>query len=209
MLEESPSPGIDARTRRDLCFAAVRLAKAGGYTNAGTFEFLIDKKGKFYFMEANTRIQVEHPVTELITGIDLIKMQIRVAAGEPLDFNQRAVKPKGHAIECRINAEDPAHDFRPSPGLVTKFRPPGGFGVRVDSHAHDGCRISPQYDSLLAKVIVHQATREEAISCMRRCLHEFTIEPISTTIPFLARILVHPEFVNGSIDTGFAERAFV
>lgn len=208
LLEESPSPGIEARTRRDLCFAAVRLAKAGGYSNAGTFEFLVDTKGKFYFIEANTRIQVEHPVTELTTGIDLIKMQIKVAAGESLDFNQRAIKPKGHAIECRINAEDPDHGFRPCPGLITKFRPPGGFGVRVESHAHDGYRVSPLYDSLIAKVIVHQPTREEAIRCMGRCLHEFKIEPISTTIPFLAKILLHPEFINGSIDTGFVERTF-
>ncbi len=208
LLEESPSPGIEARTRRDLCFAAVRLAKAGGYSNAGTFEFLVDTKGKFYFIEANTRIQVEHPVTELTTGIDLIKMQIKVAAGESLDFNQRAIKPKGHAIECRINAEDPAHGFRPCPGLIAKFRPPGGFGVRVESHAHDGYRVSPLYDSLIAKVIVHQPTREEAIRCMGRCLHEFKIEPISTTIPFLAKILLHPEFINGSIDTGFVERTF-
>ncbi|UCE58182.1 MAG: acetyl-CoA carboxylase biotin carboxylase subunit [Phycisphaerales bacterium] len=208
LLEESPSPGIDARTRRDLCQSAVRLAKSAGYSSAGTVEFLVDKKGKFYFIEVNARIQVEHPVTEMTTGIDLIKAQIKVAAGEPLEFNQRAIKPQGHSIECRINAEDPEEGFRPCPGTAGKFRPPGGFGVRVDTFGHDGFRVSPRYDSLIAKVIVHQATRVEAIRSMQRCLREFTIEPIKTTIPFLARIIAHPEFASGAFDTGFVERAF-
>jgi len=208
LVEESPSPALDARTRKDICNAAVRLAKAAGYTNAGTIEYILDMKGKYYFMEANTRIQVEHPVTEMTTGIDLIKAQIKVAAGEPLPFNQRNIDPRGHAIECRINAEDPTHDFRPCPGTVTKFRPPGGFGVRVDSVGHDGYRVSSRYDSLLAKLIVHQPTRAEAIRSMQRCLHEFVIEPISTTVPFLARVLAHPDFASGAIDTGFIERAF-
>lgn len=206
LIEESPSPGLESRTRRDLCAAAVKLAKAAGYTSAGTVEFLVDNKGKFYFIEVNTRIQVEHPVTEMTTDIDLIKTQIRIAAGEPLEFNQRAVRPRGHAIECRINAEDPSHDFRPCAGTVSKFRPPGGFGVRIDTFAHDGCRVSPKYDSLLAKVIVHRPTREEAIVCMKRCLDEFLIEPIKTTLPFLRTVLAHPDFASGNVDTGFVER---
>jgi acetyl-CoA carboxylase biotin carboxylase subunit len=208
LVEESPSPGIDARTRKDLCTSAVRLAKTTGYSNAGTVEFLVDTKGKSYFMEVNTRIQVEHPVTEMTTGIDLIKAQIRSAAGEPLGFTQKSIRPKGHAIECRINAEDPDERFRPCAGVITKFRPPGGPGVRVDSYGHDGCRISPHYDSLIAKVIVHQATRPEAIRSMLRCLTEFVIEPIKTTLPFLRRVLSHPDFQTGSIDTGFVERTF-
>ena len=208
LVEESPSPGIEARTRRDLCTAAVRLAKAAGYSSAGTVEFLVNTKGKFFFMEVNTRIQVEHPVTEMTTRIDLIKTQIRAAANEPLGFTQKAVKPQGHAIECRINAEDPDEKFRPCAGVVTKFRPPGGPGVRVDSHLHDGCRISPRYDSLIAKLIVHKQTRSEAIRCMQCCLSEFVIEPIKTTLPFLRKVVAHPSFQKGSIDTGFVERAF-
>ena len=160
LIEESPSPGIDARTRKDLCAAAVKLATAVGYSNAGTVEFLVDAKGKFYFIEVNTRIQVEHPVTEMTTGIDLIKAQIKVAAGVPLDFTQKTVISRGHAIECRINAEDPDEKFRPCAGTITRFRQPGGLGVRVDTFAHDGCKISPRYDSMIAKLIVHQPTRE-------------------------------------------------
>jgi acetyl-CoA carboxylase biotin carboxylase subunit len=208
LVEESPSPAIEPRTRRDLCLAAVKLAKTAAYTSTGTVEFLVDGKGKFYFMEVNARIQVEHPVSEMTTGIDLIKSQIRVAADEPLEFNQRAVKPQGHAIECRINAEDPDQEFRPCAGVIERFRPPGGLGVRVETHGHDGYRVSPKYDSLLAKVIVHQPTRTEAITCMRRCLEEFTIEPIKTTIPFLRKIMSHPDFIAAKIDTGFVERTF-
>jgi len=208
LVEESPSPAIEPRTRKDLCLSAIRLAKAAGYFSAGTVEFLVDARGKFYFIEVNTRIQVEHPVTELITGIDLIKTQIRVAAGEPLPFYQKGVRFSGHAIECRINAEDPDENFRPCAGTITRFRPPGGLGVRVDSYAHDGCRVSPHYDSLIAKVIVHQPTREEAIRCMQRCLAEFIIEPLKTTIPFQRQVLSHPDFERGSIDTGFVERVF-
>ena len=206
LIEESPSPTIDARTRKDLCAAAVKLARVGGYTSAGTVEFLIDGKGKFYFIEVNTRIQVEHPVTERTTGIDLIKAQIRAAAGEPLGFNQRSIRPVGHAIECRINAEDPEQDFRPCAGLIERFRPPGGFGVRVDTHVHEGCTISPWYDSLIAKIIVRQPTRPEAIRAMHRCLDEFVIAPIKTTIPFLRRVMAHPDFAAGTVDTGFVER---
>jgi len=208
LIEESPSPAIDARTRRDLCAAAVKLARTAGYYSTGTVEFLVGAKGKFYFMEVNARIQVEHPVSEMITGIDLIKSQIRVAANEPLEFNQRSIRPQGHAIECRINAEDPDANFRPCAGLIEKFRQPGGLGVRVETHAHDGYRVSPRYDSLLAKVIVHQPTRSEALTCMARCLDEFVIEPIKTTIPFLRQIMSHPDFEAGKIDTGFIERTF-
>ncbi len=208
LVEESPSPGLDSGTRSDLCAAAVKLAKVAGYDNAGTVEFLVGAKGRFYFIEVNARIQVEHPVTELTTGIDLIKAQIRSAAGETLDFNQRAVRPRGHAIECRINAEDPEQKFRPCAGLIEKFRPPGGPGVRVDTHAYEGYRLSARYDSLLAKLVVYQQTRPEAIRCMLRALGEFVIEPLKTTIPFHQRVLAHPDFVAGTIDTGFVERTF-
>ena len=207
LVEESPSPAIDGRTRRDLCTSAIRLAKAAGYTSAGTTEFLVNSKGKYYFIEVNARIQVEHPVTEMTTGIDLIKTQIRLASGEPLGFSQRAITPRGHAIECRINAEDPDKNFRPCAGTITKFRPPGGPGVRVDTFAHDGCKVSPHYDSLIAKVIVHRPTREEAIACMRRCIDEFIIEPIKTTVSFHRRIIAHPDFIAGKVDTGFVERS--
>jgi acetyl-CoA carboxylase biotin carboxylase subunit len=208
LVEESPSPAITPRTRADLCAAAVKLAKAANYNSAGTVEFLVDVKGRFYFIEVNTRIQVEHPVTEMVTGLDLIKAQIRAAAGDPLKFAQKQVTFNGHAIECRINAEDPDEKFRPCAGLITKFRPPGGHGVRVDTYAHEGARISPRYDSLLAKVIVHQPTRPEAIRCMQRCLAEFTVEPLKTTIPFLRRVMEHPNWLSGEIDTGFVERTF-
>ncbi len=206
LIEESPSPAIDARTRRDLCAAAVRMVKNAGYYSAGTVEFLVDSKGKFYFIEVNTRIQVEHPVSEMVTGIDLIKAQIQVAAGEKLGYTQKSIVSSGHAIECRINAEDPDEKFRPCAGRIEKFRQPGGPGVRVESYIHDGARISPHYDSLIAKLIVHQQTRPEAIRCMQRCLAEFRIEPIKTTIPFLRKVMAHPDFVSGSIDTGFVAR---
>ncbi len=208
LVEESPSPGIDHRTRENLCAAAVKLCKVAKYHNAGTVEFLVDTKGRFYFIEVNTRIQVEHPVTEMVTGIDLIKTQIRVAAGEKLEFDQRSIRPHGHAIECRINAEDPDERFRPCAGIIEKFRPPGGMGVRVDSYGHDGCRVSPRYDSLVAKLVVHQPTRPQAIRSMQRCLREFVIEPLKTTLPLLRRVIAHPDFHDGTIDTGFIERTF-
>ena len=208
LVEESPSHSIDSRTRRDLCAAATKLARAAEYTTAGTVEFLVDSKGKFYFIEVNTRIQVEHPVTEMISGIDIIKAQIHAAAGEPLEFTQRTFKSTGHALECRINAEDPDTGFRPCAGLIEKFRPPGGLGVRLETHVHEGYRISPCYDSLIAKLIVHQASRPDAIRCMQRCLDEFSIEPIKTTIPFLRKVIGHPDFLTASIDTGFVERTF-
>ncbi|MGB0714440.1 MAG: acetyl-CoA carboxylase biotin carboxylase subunit [Phycisphaerae bacterium] len=209
LIEESPSPSIDPRTRRDLCASAVKLAKQAKYSGAGTVEFLVDERGKYYFIEVNARIQVEHPVSEMVSGIDLIKAQILAAAGEPLEFTQRAIKFEGHALECRINAEDADANFRPSPGPVTKFRPPGGFGVRVDTYVHEGGRVSPYYDSLIAKVIVHQPTRIEAIRSMQRCLSEFKVEPIKTTIPFLKRILDHPDFLEGKFHTDFLDRAFL
>jgi acetyl-CoA carboxylase biotin carboxylase subunit len=208
LVEESPSPGIEARTRADLCASAVKLAKAAGYDNAGTVEFLVDAKGRFYFIEVNTRIQVEHPVTELVTGLDLIKLQIQAAAGEPLKLTQKYIKNAGHAIECRINAEDPDQKFRPCAGLIEKWRVPGGPGVRVDTHGYEGFRLSSRYDSLLAKLIVHQPTRPEAIRCMQRALGEFIIEPLKTTLPFLRRVFAHPDFVESTIDTGFVERTF-
>lgn len=208
LIEESPSPSIDARTRKDLFNSAVKLAKIAGYSGAGTVEFLVDEKGKHYFIEVNTRIQVEHPVTEMVTRMDLIKEQIRIAAGETLGYSQKTIQPRGHAIECRINAEDPAAGFRPCPGRVETFRPPGGPGVRVDSHVHAGSRISRFYDSLLAKVIVWQPTRDEAIRCMRRCLREFVVGPIKTTIPFLQQVMAHEDFSKGEFDTGFVERVF-
>ncbi len=206
LIEESPSPAIDSRTRRDLCSAAVRMVKSANYYSAGTVEFLVDSKGKFYFIEVNTRIQVEHPVSEMVTGIDLIKAQIRVSAGEKLEYTQKSIVSNGHSIECRINAEDPDEKFRPCAGRIDKFRPPGGFGVRVESYVHDGARVSPYYDSLVAKLIVHQRTRPEAIRCMQRCLSEFQIGPIKTTIPFLQKVMAHPDFASGMIDTGFIGR---
>ncbi len=167
LVEESPSPVLRQDVREKLCEAAVRLVKAAGYTNAGTVEFLVDKQQNFYILEVNARIQVEHPVTELVTGIDLIKEQIRIAAGEPLGYKQKDIKQMGHAIECRINAEDPARNFAPSPGLIEELRLPGGPGVRIDSHAYSGYRIPPNYDSMIGKLIVHRKTRTEAIATMK------------------------------------------
>ena len=186
----------------------MRLAKTAGYQNAGTCEFLVDQENRFYFIEVNARIQVEHPVTELVTGIDLVKEQIRVAAGEPLSFRQKDVVHRGAAMECRINAEDPSADFRPSPGLVTRWQAPGGPGVRLDSHVTAGYRIPPNYDSLAAKLLVRQPTREEALACMRRALNEFVVEGVKTTIPRLLQIFSHPAFIGGKVDTTFIERTW-
>jgi acetyl-CoA carboxylase biotin carboxylase subunit len=208
LLEESPSPHISARTRRKLCAAAVRLARAAEYYSAGTCEFLVDAKENFYFMELNARIQVEHPVTELVTGQDLVQWQIRIAAGEILSLRQDSIRQNGAAIECRINAECPENDFRPSPGRIQEFTPPGGPGVRIDTHAYAGYTVSPHYDSMIAKLLVHRPTRSEAVAAMRRALEEFKIGPIPTTIPLHQKILAHTDFVNGDVDTGFIERAF-
>jgi acetyl-CoA carboxylase biotin carboxylase subunit len=204
LLEESPSPIVTAGIRAQLTAAALRLCRAAGYENAGTVEFILDGEGHFYFLEVNTRIQVEHPVTEMVTGIDLVREQIRIAAGEPLPFTQEGVRFDGHAIECRVTAEDPA-TFVPSPGRITTFVPPGGFGVRVDSHCFAGYTVPPHYDSLIAKVIAHAPTRAAAIARMRRALGEFLLEGIKSTLPFHARLLADPRFVEGAYSTTFLE----
>ncbi|MHC4442542.1 MAG: acetyl-CoA carboxylase biotin carboxylase subunit [Planctomycetota bacterium] len=208
LVEESPSPSISDRLREELCKSAVRIARAAKYFSAGTVEFLVDNKGRFYMLEMNTRIQVEHPVTEMVTNRDLMQWQIRVAAGETLPMKQRDIKQRGVAIECRINAEDPSNDFRPCPGKIEHFHPPGGLGVRVDTHAYAGITISPRYDSMIAKLIVHRPTRPEAIACVQRCLEEFTIEPVKTTIPLHREIFTHTHFLKGKVDTGFIERTW-
>jgi acetyl-CoA carboxylase biotin carboxylase subunit len=209
LVEESPSPVLRNKTRESLCASAVRLIKAANYTNAGTVEFLVDKDQNFYLLEVNARIQVEHPVTEMVTGIDLIKQQIRIAAGEKLPFKQEDIAQTGHAIECRINAEDPARNFAPSPGVIESLRLPGGPGVRLDTHVYAGYRIPPNYDSMIAKLIVHRPTRAEAIATMRRALTEFHIAPIKTTIPLLLQIMDNQNFQSGEVDTGFIERVML
>jgi acetyl-CoA carboxylase biotin carboxylase subunit len=206
LIEESPSPALDGDLRRRMGDAAVALASNIGYLGAGTLEFLLDTDGKFYFMEMNTRIQVEHPVTEMVTSFDLVKEQIRIAAGEPISYLGDGTRLRGHAIECRINAEDPYRNFQPSPGLITAYHPPGGPGVRVDTHVYAGYTVPPYYDSLLAKVIVHGNTRQEALSRMGQALDSFILEGVTTTIPFLARVIRHPDFVRGQVDTRFLER---
>jgi acetyl-CoA carboxylase biotin carboxylase subunit len=208
MIEESPCPVLKERTREKLCEAALRIIKQAKYVNAATVEFLLDKDKKFYFIEANTRIQVEHPVTEMVTGYDLIKLQLKIAAGETIKLSQRDIRHTGVAIECRINAEDPENNFAPSPGTITRYLPPGGPGIRVDTHVHQGWTISPNYDSMIAKLIVHQPSREEAITTMKRALSEFVIEPTKTTIPACLDILSHNLFVKSKIDTSFVERNF-
>ena len=208
LVEESPSPILDQKTREDLCASAVRLVKAAGYYNAGTVEFLVDKDQSFYLLEVNARIQVEHPVTELVTGVDLIREQIRVAAGEKLPFEQKDIVHRGAAIEVRVNAENVDADFRPSPGVITTWRPPGGPGVRLDSHVVTGYRVPPNYDSLVAKLLVHQPTRPEALAVMRRALGEFVVEGIKTTVPIHQKIFSTAAFVDGQVDTTFIERVF-
>ncbi len=206
LIEESPPPRLRERTVALLARSAIRAAQAIHYTNAGTVEFLVDKQENVYFMEMNTRIQVEHPVTEMITGLDLVKEQIRIAAGEHLAVSQKEVAFHGHAIECRINAEDPRHDFRPTAGTITTFFPPGGPGIRVDTHAYAGYPIPPHYDSLIAKLIAWGQTREEAIARMRRALAEFEIGGIPTTIPFHLRVLDNAFFRRGEVYTNFVQR---
>ncbi|UCC97393.1 MAG: acetyl-CoA carboxylase biotin carboxylase subunit [Phycisphaerales bacterium] len=208
MIEESPCPVLDKRTREELADAALRIIKKAKYFNAATVEFLLDKDKRFYFIEANTRIQVEHPVTEMVTGHDLIKWQLKIAAGLPLKLSQKSIKQTGVAIECRINAEDPRNDFVPSPGTITRYIPPGGPGVRVDAYVHQGWTVPSSYDSMIAKLIVHQRTRAEAIATMKRALREFVIEPIKTTIPACLDILSHNLFVKNKVDTSFVERNF-
>ena len=205
LIEESPSPAVDQRLRNKMKKIAVNGAKEVGYESAGTVEFLLDEDGQFYFMEMNTRIQVEHPVTEMVYGMDLIKEQIRLAAGEKIPAGVEKYKIRGHAIECRINAEDPEHDFRPSPGKVTSFHVPGGPGVRVDTHAYALYEIPPYYDSLIAKVITQGKDRMEAIGRMERALEEFVIEGVTTTIPVHLKILRNKNFISGNFDTKFLE----
>ncbi|SDL95292.1 acetyl-CoA carboxylase biotin carboxylase subunit [Bacillus sp. OK048] len=205
LLEEAPSPALDQNLREQMGNAAVAAAKSVNYHGAGTVEFLLDKHGQFYFMEMNTRIQVEHPVTEMVTGIDLIKEQIAVAAGYPLSFQQSDVQINGWAIECRINAENPAKNFMPSPGKVEMYLPPGGYGVRIDSAIYPGYQISPFYDSMVAKLIVWGKDRNEAIQRMKRALSEFEISGIKTTIPFHLQLLEHEAFVKGDFNTKFLE----
>lgn len=205
LVEETPSPAVDEKLRREIGRVAVEAVKAVHYRNVGTVEFLLDKDRNFFFMEVNTRIQVEHPITEMVTGIDLIKEQIKLADGQALSFKQQDIQLCGHSLECRINAEDP-DKFTPSPGLVTKYSPPGGFGVRVDSAMESGVMVVPHYDSMIAKVITHGRDRQESIARMRRALDEFVIEGIKTTIPLHKRILSDPDFQKGHVSTTFLER---
>ncbi len=208
LVEESPSPAVDGKLRRKMGELAVRAAKAAGYVSAGTVEFLLSRDGTFYFIEMNTRIQVEHPVTEMVTGIDLVKEQIRIAAGEPLGYKQDDIALEGWAIECRINAEDPSNGFSPCPGRITDYQPPGGRGIRVDTHVFAGYDVPPFYDSLLAKVISVGASREDAIRIMQRALDEFLLEPIRTTIPLHKQIFSDPTFWRGQLATNYLDRQF-
>ena len=207
LIEESPSPFLDDKMRKKMGEAAVKGSSAVNYKGAGTMEFLVDGNN-FYFMEMNTRIQVEHPVTEMITGVDLIKEQIKVACGETLPFNQEDIRIKGAAIECRINAEDPANDFRPSPGKIAALNLPGGPGVRVDTHVYSGYEIPPFYDSMIAKLITYGKDRKEAIKIMQRALNEFLVEPIKTTVDFHKDVMIDSDFQKGDISTHFVERFF-
>jgi acetyl-CoA carboxylase biotin carboxylase subunit len=209
LLEEAPSSAVDPQLREMMGQAALKGALAVGYANVGTMEFLLDKEGNFYFMEMNTRIQVEHPVTELISGVDLVREQILIAAGEELQFRQPDVQLTGHAIDCRINAEDPNRNFLPSPGPLTTYRPPGGLGIRVDSAAYQGWEISPYYDPMFAKVIAWAPNRERAINRMVAALQEYVIEGIATTIPFHLQVLADPFFLRGDLSTDFIETRFL
>jgi len=206
LIEETPAPSLGDELRREICDAAVRLARKVDYRNAGTVEFILDSDNHFYFLEVNTRIQVEHPVTEMVIGEDLVKWQLRLAAGEKLPFGQDEIAAKGASIECRINAEDPNNGFRPSPGRIEAFMAPGGLGVRWDSHVHQGYEIPSIYDSLIGKLIVHRPTREEAIATARRALSEFVIHPTKTTVPLCGQVLGHEKFMRGQWDTTFIER---
>lgn len=209
LIEESPAPTLPKETRNELCAAAVRLIKKANYHNAGTVEFIVDQENNFYFIEVNARIQVEHPVTEMVTGIDLIKSQIMVAAGEKLPFTQEEIPCNGASIECRINAEDPARNFQPCPGKIESMHVPGGLGVRFDSHAHPGYVVPPYYDSMIGKLIVHQPDRASAIACMKRALAELRVTGIQTTAPFHLELLNHPDFADCKVDTGFVERTML
>lgn len=206
MIEESPSVAINETLRKEMGEVAVRAAKSSGYYNAGTIEFILDKENHYYFIEMNTRIQVEHPVTEMVTGIDLIKEQIKIAAGEKLSISQEDIHITGHAIECRINAEEPSKNFRPSPGLVSNLHFPGGKGVRIDSALYCGYTIPAHYDSMIAKLIVYDADRDLAIKKMKSALGEFIVEGVKTNLDFQYELINHPDFIKGNVDTGFIER---
>ena len=208
LIEESPAPNLPGHIREKICDAAVRLIKHADYQNAGTVEFIVDKDHNFYFIEVNARIQVEHPVTEMVTGVDLIQQQILIAAGEKLPFTQADVPCLGSAIELRINAEDPDNEFRGSPGGISKLRVPGGPGIRFDSHVHEGYTISPFYDSMIGKLIVHKPSRDESIAGMKRCLREFVVDGVKTTLPLAAKMFNHSAFVDGTVDTTFVERTW-
>ncbi len=206
LIEETPSPAINDDLRKKICRMAIRVAQEARYVNAGTVEFLLDGNHNFYFIEMNARVQVEHTVTEMVSGIDIVKEQIRIAAGEKLDINQKDVKLTGSAIECRINAEDPEKDFAPAPGEITFLYTPGGPNLRVDSHIYPGYKVQPYYDSLLGKVIAHGRSRDEAITIMRRALDEYVIEGIPTTIPFHQRILSDARFRGGKFGVNFVDQ---
>ena len=207
LIEESPSPGLSGDLKERLCQAALGITEAIRYENAGTVEFILDQdKGRFYFLEMNTRIQVEHPVTEMTTGIDLVQEQIRVAQGDAVSFSQGQVRTKGHAIECRINAEQPWDDFRPSPGQITRWEPPEGPGIRVDSHCYAGYTVPPFYDSLMAKLIVTGETRMEAIARLQQALANFRVAGVDTTIPFLSSLVERADFIAGRVNTGWLEK---
>jgi acetyl-CoA carboxylase biotin carboxylase subunit len=210
LLEETPSPVLDAAVRARMCEAAVKLCRHVGYTSAGTIEFILDAaSGEFYFMEMNTRIQVEHPVTEMVSGVDLVKWQLEIAAGKPLALRQEDIAFRGHSIECRINAEDSARDFAPCPGQVQRYHAPGGPGIRVDSHLFAGYRVPPYYDSLLAKVVSWGRDRTEAIARMRRALNEMQVDGVTTTIPFHLGLLHHEDFIAGEVHTRFVENTLL
>ena len=206
LIEESPSPKLNTEFRKRMGDAAINAAKAAKYFNAGTVEFLVDQDDNFYFMEVNARIQVEHPVTELVTGIDLVKEQIRLSSGEKLEYSFDDLIRKGWAIECRINAEDPDRDFLPSPGIIEEYHAPGGFGVRLDTHLYQGYELPMFYDSLIAKLISHDLTRDGAIRIMKRALEEFKVNPIKTTIPLYLKIMDDPAFQEGDFDTGYIKK---
>ncbi len=205
LIEETPSPGINDSVRSDVAKAAVNLAKSVNYTGAGTVEFLVDKDGNFFFMEMNTRLQVEHPITEIVSGVDIVKEQIKVASGEKINLNQKKIEFRGAAIECRINAEDPANKFQTSPGRINQFIPPGGPGIRLDTHVYSGYTVSPYYDSMVAKLICYGPTRRDAIGVLRRALDEFHIDGIQTTVGFFRELIEHRGYATGDYNTHFVE----
>jgi acetyl-CoA carboxylase, biotin carboxylase subunit len=206
LIEEAPAPGVDPKKQEQVAKSAAELIRRARYSGAATVEFLMDGNQNFYMLEVNTRVQVEHPITEMVTGVDIVKEMIKIAAGEPLSFRQKDVQIRGHSIECRINAEDPAKNFMPQAGLIERFAAPGGFGVRIDTHARTGYRIPPNYDSMIGKLITHGRDRSEAIARMRRALDEFYIAPIRTTIPLHRRLMDHPQFLDASFDIHYVER---